>query len=91
MYKKDSDSWLKHWDFIILDMICLQAAFILAYALSGYGFNPYKTMLYRNVSIFIEMADIVIMFLFGTFKNVLKRGYYVEFVKTVPHCCSKKR
>lgn len=87
MYKKDSDSWLKHWDFIILDMICLQAAFVLAYALSGYGFNPYKTMLYRNVSIFIEMADIAIMFLFGTFKNVLKRGYYVEFVKTVSHCC----
>lgn len=72
MYKKDSDSWLKHWDFIILDMLCLQVAFILAYALSGYGFNPYKTMLYRNVAIFIEMADIAIMFLFGTFKNVLK-------------------
>lgn len=31
MYRKDSEGWLKHGDFIVLDMICLQLAFILAY------------------------------------------------------------
>ena len=33
MYRKDSEGWLKHADFMVLDMICLQLAFILAYAL----------------------------------------------------------
>ena len=42
MYRKDSEGWLKHTDFIILDMICLQLAYVLAYAISGYGFNPYE-------------------------------------------------
>ena len=42
MYRKDSEGWLKHADFIVLDMICLQLAYILAYAISGYGFNPYE-------------------------------------------------
>ena len=42
MYRKDSEGWLKHADFIILDMICLQLAYVLAYAISGYGFNPYE-------------------------------------------------
>ena len=42
MYKKDSERWIKHVDFIILDMICLQIAFVLAYAISGYGFCPYE-------------------------------------------------
>ena len=42
MYRKDTDGWLKHWDFILLDMICLQLAFVLAYGLSGYVFNPYQ-------------------------------------------------
>lgn len=37
MYRKDSTGWIKHVDFIILDLICLQVAFVLAYALSGYG------------------------------------------------------
>lgn len=29
MYRKDSEGWLKHTDFIILDMICLQLAYVL--------------------------------------------------------------
>ena len=82
MYRKDTDGWLKHWDFILLDMICLQLAFVLAYGLSGYGFNPYQTMLYRNMSIYIEVADIAVLFLLGTLRNVLKRGYYREFLIT---------
>ena len=82
MYRKDTDGWLKHWDFILLDMICLQLAFVLAYGLSGYGFNPYQTMIYRNMSIYIEVADIAVLFLLGTLRNVLKRGYYREFLIT---------
>ena len=69
MYRKDTDGWLKHWDFILLDMICLQLAFVLAYGLSGYGFNPYQTMLYRNMSIYIEVADLAVLFLLGTLRN----------------------
>ena len=82
MYRKDTDGWLKHWDFILLDMICLQLAFVLAYGLSGYGFNPYQTMIYRNMSIYIEVADLAVLFLLGTLRNVLKRGCYREFLIT---------
>ena len=59
MYRKDSVRWIKHVDFIILDLICLQVAFVLAYALSGYGANPYQLILYRNMAIFMEVADLV--------------------------------
>ena len=76
MYRKDSNQWIKHIDFIILDLICLQIAFVLAYAVSGYGFNPYKTMIYRNMAVFIGGTDLVLMIFMGTLKNVLKRGYY---------------
>lgn len=61
MYRKDSENWLKHADFIILDMICLQIAYVLAYAISGYGWNPYQSILYRNVAIFLGLADICVM------------------------------
>ena len=85
MYRKDSTGWIKHVDFIILDLICLQVAFVLAYALSGYGFNPYQTILYRNMAVFVEVADLVVLFAMGTLKNVLKRGYYKNFIVTVQH------
>ena len=85
MYRKDSTGWIKHVDFIILDLICLQVAFVLAYALSGYGVNPYQLILYRNMAVVMEVADLVVLFAMGTLKNVLKRGYYKDFVVTAQH------
>ena len=85
MYRKDSEGWLKHTDFIILDMICLQLAYVLAYAISGYGFNPYETIIYRNMAVFLELADLIMIFAYGTMKSVLKRGYYRDFVVTLNH------
>ena len=86
MYRKDSEGWLKHADFIILDMLCLQLAYVLAYAISGYGFNPYATIIYRNMAVFLELADFVVIFGYGTMKSVLKRGYYRNFIVTLNHC-----
>ena len=31
MYKKSSTGWLKHLDFMVLDIICLQLAFVMGY------------------------------------------------------------
>ena len=85
MYRKDSERWLKHIDFMVLDMICLQLAYVLAYAISGYGFNPYAIIIYRNMAVFLELADLIVIFAYGTMKSVLKRGYYRDFVVTVKH------
>lgn len=85
MYRKDNEGWLKHTDFIVLDMICLQVAFVLAYAVSGYGFNPYATILYRNMALFLELADLIVLVSFGTLKGILKSGYYKDFSTTVQH------
>ena len=85
MYRKDSEGWLKHADFIVLDMICLQLAYVLAYAVSGYGFNPYAMIIYRNMAVFLELANLVVIFAYGTMKSVLKRGYYRDFVVTINH------
>ena len=41
MYKKGSKGWLKHFDFILLDMICLQIAFLLAYVIRHDSGSPY--------------------------------------------------
>ncbi len=85
MYRKSADGWLKHMDFIMLDMLCLQLAFLLSFLIRHGIRNPYAIPLYRNMAIFIELADIMVLFFFDTLKNVLKRGYYQEFAKTVKH------
>ncbi len=59
MYRKDSEGWLKHADFMLLDMICLQLSFILAYVLRGMGIDLYSDVLYRNMAVFLCLADLV--------------------------------
>ena len=85
MYKKGSKGWLKHFDFILLDMICLQIAFLLAYVIRHDSGSPYIVPLYRNMAIFMELLDIVVMFFYETLSGVLKRGYFREFAATVKH------
>ena len=58
---------------------------MLGYALSGYGWNPYQNLLYRNMAVFIEIFDLVVLLAMGTLKNVLKRGFYKDFLITVQH------
>lgn len=85
MYKKSSSGWMKHCDFIILDILCLQVAFVMAYILRhGLG-NPYTRELYRNMAIYLVFADIIVTFFNDTFKAVVKRGYYKEFAATTKH------
>lgn len=83
MYKKNSSGWFKHFDFIILDLLCVQLAFYISYVLRQGDWNPYVVPLYRNMAIFIELADIIVMFVFEAYKNVLKRGYYKELASSI--------
>lgn len=85
MYKKKASGWAKHFDFIILDLICLHLSFILAYMLRHGLHNPYADQLYRNMAIFITFADIAVLFFLETLKGVLKRSSNKEFAVTLKH------
>lgn len=37
------------------------------------------------MAIILEVADLMVLLIFGTLKGVLKRGHYQEFVKTLKH------
>ena len=66
-------------------MICLQLAFMIAYFIKNGNIHLYNNFLYRNMAIILEVADLMVLLIFGTLKGVLKRGHYQEFVKTLKH------
>lgn len=74
---------MKHVDFIILDILCLQVALMLAYACSGYGWDIYTPILYRNVAMFLGLADLMLLICRETMKGVIRRGHFQEFTMTV--------
>lgn len=82
MYRKESEGWFKHTDFILIDMICLQIAFYLAYLIKGLGINPYNDLVYRNMAIVLEFADLATMFMLDMLHHVTQRGRYRELIAT---------
>ena len=87
MYKKRSQGWIKHLDFMLLDLACLYAAFILAYAVRRGTFSFWAEDVYRSFAIVLFLSDMAVMIIFNSFKNVLKRGYYRELSMTIKHTC----
>ncbi len=82
MYKKTSKGWLKHVDFLILDVICLQLSFYIAYCIRHGVQNMYANRLYAGMALVLLLVDVVVGMLFENLHNVLKRGYWNEAVET---------
>ena len=84
MYKK-SDSWLKHWDFIVLDLVALQLAYISSYVLRMGTRDLYHNGFYLNIGIIIALIDICTAFFTEPYRGIMRRGYFVEFKNVLKH------
>lgn len=87
MYRRNSQGWFKHLDFMVLDLLCLHIAFLAAYMIRHGIRSPYVDPDYRGMAIVLTLIDIAVLVCFDTLKNVLKRGYYKEFSITLQHVC----
>lgn len=85
MYRRSMQGWMKHLDFIILDIWCLHVAFILAYIFRMGLHDPYGDLAYRNLALVLTLIDLSVLICFETLKNVLRRGYLVELTRTFQH------
>ena len=64
MYKKSVQGWLKHLDFMILDVVCLWISFTLAFGMRHGSLNVFANSLYRDMMWSLDE--------FPQFLNVLK-------------------
>ena len=85
MYRRDAKGWLKHLDFIIWDVVCLHLALVIGY-IGWKGLeNPYATQVYQHIAVVFTLIDLVVAVAFSSYKDVLRRGYYIEIVSTIKH------
>ena len=82
MYQKGAKGWLKHFDFMLLDLIVLQLSFLVAFQIRHGMVNPYADRDYLALAIITELADIVAMIFLNTYEGVLRRGHFKEFVSS---------
>ena len=87
MYRKAARGWMKHFDFMMIDILCLELSYLIAYCIrNGFG-NPWEKAAYRSMMLVFLLADIVVIGYGKSLKNTLKRGYYREWVMTIKHVC----
>lgn len=86
MYERNTNSVLKHIDFLFLDMIALFAAFWGAYGIYNHTFlDLFDRRLYLSSLMVIEGIDVGIVLNANSYKNILRRSSADELRKTVFH------
>ena len=78
MNRRPARGWLKHIDFIILDMACLQAAFLLAHTFLIGGGNPYRNAYYSYLILMLTVGQCLTIILTDHYSGITRRGYLEE-------------
>lgn len=74
---------MKHLDFTIVDIICLQLAFIISYFIR-LGFTlPYKSELYQRLAVILVLIDICVVFFMEPYKGILRRNHMQELKSVI--------
>lgn len=82
---KSSRSWLKHWDFILLDLLALQFAYVFS-IISRNGWRyPFENSLYAQIELVIILADICTFSLTEEYRGIMRRGSFLEFKSVLKH------
>ena len=79
MRLKDKYTWLKHWDFILIDILCLFIAFLITYYLKFNTINFWYDPQWGALLIIIICSNLFFMLLQSTYSGILRRRYYQQF------------
>ena len=78
MYNKSWQGLMKHLDFVVLDLVFTQLAYVLAFRIHIGNRNPYQIDAYFIGSLILILAGLVCAFFFENYKNILKRDWVKE-------------
>lgn len=85
MNQKHLKGWLKHGDFILLDILCLQLCFMLGFWLvHGYG-NPYRTDDYQLQAIVLVLSQLVVILFANNYSGILRRKRFDELLAVLQY------
>lgn len=74
---------IKHGDFIVIDILCLQACYVLSYWINVGLANPYDVTRYRYQAWILFAAQIVVTLFFDNYDGILKRKRFDEVLAVV--------
>ena len=86
MEGRSSSGFLKHLDFFILDVICLQASYFLSFWAVLSANYPFEEK-HRDEAVLLFICQLAVMYFEQPFKNILKRGIVMDMRRAFSHVC----
>ena len=87
MDRAEKKRWMKHIDFLLSDILCVEIAFVLAYMMK----NGWKNLLdvedYRHIAVILLVFPICITFFTEPYSGILRRGWLRELIQTIKDVC----
>ena len=84
MYTRNAQGWSKHFDFMVLDLISLVISFFLAVYIRQHV-SAASVQIYRVLGAIMLLADGFVLVANNSLHNVMRRGFYKEFMATFKH------
>ena len=85
MNRRENSGWLKHWDFILLDILGMQLSFAIAFWIV-HGFrNPYEQKDYQYQAMVLVVSQILTILFTRQYSGVLRRGKFRELFEVLKH------
>lgn len=85
MYRIRKTSWGHHIDFMLLDLICLWAAFFVTVFIRNGMVDVFHDPDVLEVGIVLALMHFCVGFFFESYKSVLRRGALQEFKYAIQH------
>ncbi len=85
MDKNKGSSWAKHWDFMLLDILCLLLALWGAFWLRHGEWKIFLRPLYREVAFVLFFADILVAYFGESYRGILRRNPWEEWKALLKH------
>ena len=79
MYKKSKQTWAKHWDFVLWDIIALIISYFIAYVVRfGPHIYSYQQELLIQMGVVLVLIYFCVSLLGHSYKNIIHRNRYQE-------------
>ena len=82
---RETKEWIKHVDFILIDILCLQISFVIGFFLvHGYR-NPYGWDNYRYQAVILTVSQLMVILFFNNYSGILRRKKFDELVAVIKY------
>ena len=83
MNRKHTKGWMKHGDFIIIDIILLQLCYVLAYFLIHGISNPYAAEAFQELALLMSAGQLLVILFSSHYRSILGRKSINELIAIV--------